>query len=174
LRALISGSLPAGTPAQPTAVSFSDASAAGARGGTQSGSTAGGIAGGALAGAGFIRPVPGSIGDGFGVPRPGGRTHKGVDIIAPAGTPIAAAAAGYVSGRGYDLGAGNYINLTHPGGIVTKYFHQSRFAVSAGERVTQGQIIGYVGATGDASGPHLHFEIWINGQAVDPAGYIGG
>jgi len=126
--------------------------------------------------AGMVRPVPGAIGDGFGAPRPG-RTHKGVDIAAPTGTPVAAAAAGTVTGRGYDMGAGNFIKITHDGAnarLLTKYFHLSEFNASHGQRVNQGEIIGYVGSTGSSSGPHLHFEVWLDGKAVDPAPYIGG
>jgi murein DD-endopeptidase MepM/ murein hydrolase activator NlpD len=122
---------------------------------------------------GLIRPLAGAIGDGFGAPRPG-RTHKGIDIAAAEGTPIVAAASGAVVGRGYDVGAGNYVNLKHANGLTTKYFHLSRFAVGMATPVTQGQVIGYVGHTGNASGPHLHFEVWEGGQARDPLNYLPG
>lgn len=123
--------------------------------------------------AGMVRPVPGQIGDGFGAPRPG-RTHKGVDIAAPTGTPVGAAAAGTVVGRGWDVGAGNYLHVRHDARLLTKYFHLSAFRVSLGDVVTAGQVIGEVGSTGNSSGPHLHFEVWLDGKAVDPAPYIGG
>lgn len=121
----------------------------------------------------LTKPVAGAIGDGWGAPRPGGRLHKGIDIAAPTGTPIAAAAAGTVSNVGYEpLGAGNFVNIDHDGGLRTKYFHLSRFAVSRGAKVSEGQTIGYVGSTGRSSGPHLHFEVWDGGTARDPAGYL--
>lgn len=122
----------------------------------------------------MVRPVEGATGDGFGAPRPGGRKHLGLDIIAPAGRPIHAARAGKVVKRGYDVGAGNHVNLRHPDGMVTKYFHMSRYEARDGADVGGGQVIGYVGSTGHSSGPHLHFEVWVNGVAVDPAPYLAG
>jgi len=112
----------------------------------------------------------------FGAPRDGGaRTHHGVDITAPTGTPIYAAAAGRVTSAGWlgDL-AGNGVVIDHGGGVVTKYFHLSRFATSAGANVGQGQVIGYVGSTGNSTGPHLHLQLHINNFAVDPAPYLSG
>lgn len=162
LRQLVAGTIPTGRPATVTAVQLGTAL------GQAAGNTAATVAG-------FTRPVPGRIGDGFGVARPGGRKHKGVDMISPSGTPVLAALAGVVSGKGYGAGPGNYIQLRHEGAVeTTKYFHLSNFAVSHGQRVTAGQTIGYVGSTGDSSGPHLHFEVWVNGAAVDPAAYLGG
>lgn len=87
----------------------------------------------------------------------GSYNHRGEDIIAGAGTPIHAVAAGSVS-TGWDGGAGNYTMITHAGGVVSVYMHQSSFAVWSGW-VNAGQVIGYVGSTGDSTGPHLHFEI---------------
>lgn len=140
-----------------------------------------GVAEGAVAGAGGGKAVgraskltrlAGSIGDGFGAPRPGGRKHKGIDIPAPMGTPIPAAAGGTVSNVGYEPGgAGNFVNINH-GSLSTKYFHLSGFAVSRGAKVVEGQTIGYVGSTGSSSGPHLHFEVWEGGAARDPMAYI--
>lgn len=134
---------------------------------------AGGFAAGAVGGA-MVRPVAGATGDGFGAPRPGGRTHLGVDIIAAQGAPIHAARAGTVVKRGYDAGAGNHINLKHPDGMITKYFHMSRYEAKDGASVAAGEVIGYVGSTGHSSGPHLHFEVWVGGVAVDPAPYLSG
>ena len=97
--------------------------------------------------------------------------HEGVDIGAGYGTAIAAAASGTVIYAGYMGGYGNLIVIDHGGGISTAYAHQSSFAVSGGH-VSQGQTIGYVGCTGRCFGPHLHFEVRVNGSAVDPLGYL--
>lgn len=161
LRELARGRVPAGKPPQTTqTVSSRDA------GGTYT--TAGGR---------VLMPVAGArVGDGFGAARPAGRKHKGVDLIIGTGTPIRAALAGVVYRRGWDAGAGNYVDLKHPGATpdMTKYFHMSDFAVSYGQEVSQGQVIGYVGSTGSSSGPHLHFETWVGGSAVDPMRFLGG
>lgn len=124
--------------------------------------------------AGKLTRLAGPIGDGFGAPRPGGRKHKGIDISAPTGTPIPAAADGRVSNRGYEPGgAGNFVTLDHGNTLLTKYFHLVSMApVQIGQQVSEGQTIGSVGSTGSSSGPHLHFEVWEGGQARDPMGYI--
>lgn len=101
------------------------------------------------------------------------RFHAGEDIGAPSGTPILAADSGLVTvipdnGNGY----GNYIMINHGGGRVTLYAHMSGFAVSNGATVTQGQTIGYVGSTGNSTGPHLHFEVRVNGATTDPKSYF--
>ncbi|MBF6616356.1 MAG: M23 family metallopeptidase [Candidimonas sp.] len=100
----------------------------------------------------------------------GWRGHKGVDYAAPTGTPIHATADGVVSFKGSQNGYGNTIILTHHNGYSTLYAHQSRFAkgLQKGDRVQQGQLIGYVGATGWATGPHLHYEFRVNKTPVDP------
>jgi murein DD-endopeptidase MepM/ murein hydrolase activator NlpD len=119
----------------------------------------------------LTRPVSGSITSGFG-PR-GGRMHKGVDIPMPTGTPILAADAGRVTDTGYEpLGAGNFVKVRHENGWVTKYFHMSAIRTTRGAEVHAGDVLGLVGTTGHSSGPHLHFELWIDGSAVDPSGYI--
>ncbi len=118
----------------------------------------------------FIWPVNGPIVSGFGMRW--GTMHEGVDIAVPAGTPIRAAASGTVALAGPMGGYGNYSCIDHGGGIATCYAHQSGFAVSAGQSVTQAQVIGYVGCTGHCFGDHLHFEVRINGAAVDPLGYL--
>jgi murein DD-endopeptidase MepM/ murein hydrolase activator NlpD len=114
----------------------------------------------------------GTISSGFG-PR-WGRQHRGIDIPRPYGTPIYAAADGTVVQvvTGWGGGYGNYIVIYHGGGISTLYSHNSRNAVSVGEKVKVGQILGYVGATGNATGPHLHFEVRVNGSPVNPLGYL--
>ena len=101
------------------------------------------------------------------------RFHAGEDIGAPSGTSILAADSGIATvipdnGNGY----GNYIIINHGGGRTTLYAHMSGFAVSNGATVTQGQVIGYVGSTGNSTGPHLHFEVRINGATTDPKSYF--
>lgn len=100
--------------------------------------------------------------------------HKGVDLAAPMGTPVYAAADGVIGKAEWFGGYGNYIQIEHGGDIETRYGHLSAYAVSAGEHVTKGELIGYVGATGDATGPHLHYEVRIAGDAVDPMPYLEG
>ena len=101
------------------------------------------------------------------------RFHAGEDIGAPTGTPILAADSGIAAvypdnGNGY----GNYIMINHGGGRVTLYAHMSAFAISGGATVAQGQVIGYVGSTGNSTGPHLHFEVRVNGATTDPKQYF--
>ena len=88
--------------------------------------------------------------------------------------PIAAAAAGVVIYAGWLGGYGNLVVLDHGGGIATAYGHQSSLAVGGGQQVAQGQTIGYVGNTGNSTGPHLHFETRVNGTAVNPRQYLSG
>jgi murein DD-endopeptidase MepM/ murein hydrolase activator NlpD len=101
-----------------------------------------------------------------------GRMHEGIDLGAAYGTPIAAAGSGTVIYAGWLGGYGNLTVIDHGGGLATAYGHQSRIAVSVGQQVAGGEIIGYVGSTGHSTGPHLHFEVRVNGQAVDPLGYL--
>ena len=96
------------------------------------------------------------------------RMHKGIDIGASYGTPIRAAMGGIVAIAGRSRGYGNFVKLAHSGGLATGYGHMSRIAVRSGTRVTQGQIIGYVGSTGMSTGPHLHYEVWRNGASINP------
>jgi murein DD-endopeptidase MepM/ murein hydrolase activator NlpD len=119
---------------------------------------------------GLIWPVSGPVTSPFGYRW--GRLHAGIDIGVPYGTPIHAAAAGTVVIAGWVDGYGNYTCIDHGGGMATCYGHQSRFAVSTGAHVGQGQLIGYVGNTGHSFGAHLHFEVRINGNPVDPLGYL--
>ena len=123
-----------------------------------------------VSGAGFVWPVSAPITSPFGWRW--GRMHEGSDLGAAYGSPIAAAAAGVVIYAGWEGGYGNLVVIDHGGGLATAYGHQSRIAVSLGESVAQGQIIGYVGSTGHSTGPHLHFEVRVNGEAVDPLGYL--
>lgn len=94
--------------------------------------------------------------------------HKGTDIAAPTGTPVVAAAAGLVTAAGYSASMGNYIVISHGDGITTRYYHNSSLAVSAGQAVTAKQVISYVGSTGWSTGPHLHFEVRVDGTPYDP------
>lgn len=97
------------------------------------------------------------------------RLHKGMDFAAATGTPILAAAAGKVVFASRNGGYGNYVIIDHGNGMRTAYAHLSRFGIAAGKSVSQGQVIGYVGTTGLSTGPHLHYELYRNGQAVNPA-----
>jgi murein DD-endopeptidase MepM/ murein hydrolase activator NlpD len=119
---------------------------------------------------GLIWPVNGPVTSPFGYRW--GRLHAGIDIGVPYGTPIHAAAAGTVVLAGWTGGYGNYTCIDHGGGLATCYAHQSAFAVSAGAHVSQGEVIGSVGSTGHSFGAHLHFEVRINGNPVDPLGYL--
>ena len=96
------------------------------------------------------------------------RMHSGMDIAAPAGTPIRAVADGTVSFSGWHGGHGNYVKLNHAGNIATGYGHMSRIAARVGQKVTRGQVIGYVGSTGLSTGPHLHYELFKGGKATNP------
>jgi len=119
---------------------------------------------------GLVWPVNGAIVSPFGMRW--GRLHAGVDISAPAGTPIRAAAGGRVVLLGPMGGYGNYICVQHGGGLSTCYAHLSSYGTSMGASVSQGQVIGAVGCTGHCFGDHLHFETRINGSPVNPAGYL--
>ncbi|MEN8042165.1 MAG: peptidoglycan DD-metalloendopeptidase family protein, partial [Actinomycetota bacterium] len=124
----------------------------------------------------LVRPVPGAISSGFGMrvhPILGTqRMHNGVDMNASQGDRIRAAADGTVILAAVKGGYGNTIMIDHGGGMVTLYAHQSRFAVSRGQKVKAGETIGYIGSTGLSTGPHLHFEVRIDGAPVNPANYI--
>lgn len=122
---------------------------------------------------GLIWPVNGAVVSGFG-PR-WGRMHEGVDIAVPEMTPIRAAATGTVVATQSEAesgGYGNFVCIDHGGGLSTCYAHLTSFAVAASQEVSQGSVIGYTGCTGSCFGPHLHFEVRINGSATDPMGYL--
>ncbi|HEU4943413.1 MAG TPA: peptidoglycan DD-metalloendopeptidase family protein [Gaiellaceae bacterium] len=124
---------------------------------------------GTVSAAGLVWPVGGPVVSGFGWRW--GRMHEGIDIAAGYGTPIRAAASGNVIYAGWMGGYGNLIIIDHGNGLATAYAHQSSFVVGGGA-VSQGQTIGYVGCTGHCFGPHLHFEVRVNGSPVDPLGYL--
>ncbi|HEU5218504.1 MAG TPA: M23 family metallopeptidase [Gemmatimonadales bacterium] len=100
------------------------------------------------------------------------RAHEGMDVSAPMGTPIEAPANGVVTSAGWDAGYGNTVTIDHGFGIVTKFAHASRLLVRVGQRVERGDRIALVGATGLSTGPHLHYEVHVNGRPVDPRRYI--
>jgi murein DD-endopeptidase MepM/ murein hydrolase activator NlpD len=120
--------------------------------------------------AGLVWPVSGPVTSPFGWRW--GRMHEGIDIGVSYGTPIHAAASGTVIYCGWESGYGNLTVLDHGGNLATAYGHQSSIAVSCGQHVGQGDVIGYVGSTGHSTGPHLHFEVRVNGSPVDPMGYL--
>lgn len=138
-------------------------SSSASRGGTSAGE------GGAASSQGFVRPVPGRITSPFG--RRWGRAHTGVDMAGRTGDPIRAVKAGTILGVSCGSGYGNCTLVDHGGGVVTLYAHMSRKAVSGG-RVSQGQLLGSVGCSGSCTGPHLHFEVRVNGTPRNPANYL--
>ena len=119
---------------------------------------------------GWVWPVNGPVTSPFGWRW--GRMHEGIDIGVPTGTPIRAAKAGTTILAAATGGYGNYTCVDHGGGLSSCYAHQSSYATSVGAQVAQGEVIGYVGCTGSCFGDHLHFEIRVNGAAVDPLGYL--
>jgi murein DD-endopeptidase MepM/ murein hydrolase activator NlpD len=120
--------------------------------------------------AGLIWPVNGPVTSPFGWRW--GRMHQGIDIGVGTGTPIKAAAAGTIIYCGWESGYGNLVVIDNGGNLATAYGHQSSIAVACGQQVSQGEVIGYVGCTGHCTGPHLHFEVRIDGSPVDPLGYL--
>lgn len=125
------------------------------------------------------RPVASlSLTSNFGVrsdPFTGGRRmHKGVDIPGPVGTPIYATADGVVSRAQWVSGYGNFVEIAHGSGIETRYGHMSRLAIEPNARVHRGQLIGYMGSTGRSTGSHLHYEVRVAGEAVNPLPFVQG
>ena len=100
------------------------------------------------------------------------RAHKGIDMPAPTGTPIRAAADGTVGKADWFGGYGLYVQLEHGAGLETRYGHMSRIAVAEGQAVHKGDVIGYVGSTGRSTGSHLHYEVRVAGEAVNPVPYM--
>jgi murein DD-endopeptidase MepM/ murein hydrolase activator NlpD len=123
-----------------------------------------------------LNPVGGAIAAGFGWrTNPWPEFHKGVDLEANYGDMVRAAAAGTIVSAGWDPGGyGIKVDIDHGNGYHTWYAHLSRTAVGAGQRVTKGQPIAYVGSTGESTGPHLHYQVMLDGQPIDPAPYLNG
>ena len=115
-------------------------------------------------------PVSGPVTSGFGARW--GRMHEGIDIAVPVGTAVRAAAAGTVIYAGWMGGYGNLVVVDHGNGLSTAYAHNTSFAVSVGQSVAAGEVVSYSGSTGNSTGPHVHFEVRVNGSAVDPLGYL--
>ena len=119
----------------------------------------------------FMRPVSGgTITSKYGQRSSG--FHTGVDLAVPTGTPVYAAAAGTVVKAGWSGGYGYLVVIDHGNGYQTYYAHNSRLCVSVGQSVSKGQNIAYSGSTGNSTGPHLHFEVRINGNTTNPLNYI--
>ncbi|CAN5818261.1 M23 family metallopeptidase [soil metagenome] len=136
----------------------------------QAQAAAGSSGAGTASASGFIWPVNGAVVSGFGWRW--GRMHEGIDISASSGTPIWAAAAGTVIHAGWLGGYGNLVVVDHGDGLATAYAHASAILVGVGQQVSQGETLSLVGSTGNSSGPHLHFEVRVNGAAVDPLFYL--
>lgn len=145
---------------------------------SSSGASAGSAGASVVSGNGtFTHPCPGGyISSGFGYrtqPIAGASTnHKGIDFAAATGTPIYAAAAGTVISAGYAGNAGNLLVISHGNGLLTYYMHCNAIYVSAGQKVSKGQNVAAVGTTGNSTGPHLHFQVMLNGTPVNPANYL--
>lgn len=119
----------------------------------------------------FIYPVRGRLSSGYG--HRWGVMHKGIDLAVPAGTPIKASDGGKVVFSGYNKGGyGNMVKIDHGNGYQTIYAHNSKNAVSVGQKVAQGEVIAYVGSTGDSTGNHVHFEVLKNGSSQNPLNYL--
>jgi murein DD-endopeptidase MepM/ murein hydrolase activator NlpD len=102
----------------------------------------------------------------------GRRAHKGIDLAGPTGTPVHAAADGIISRADWFSSYGLYISIEHGGQIQTRYGHMSRLNVESGQRVKKGDVIGFIGSTGRSTGPHLHYEVRIANEAVNPLPYL--
>ena len=119
---------------------------------------------------GYAWPLSGYVTSEYG--QRWGKLHAGIDIAAPVGTPILAAKAGEILYTGRYGGYGNLVAVDHGDGAVTLYAHQSRIAAAEGQQVNQGDVIGYVGSTGNSTGPHLHFEVRRDGRPANPRGFL--
>lgn len=110
-----------------------------------------------------VHPILGSL-----------RQHQGIDLAAREGSAVTASSNGIVGSAGWNGGYGLYVALDHGGGVQTRYAHLSRINVLAGQAVRKGEVIGFVGSTGRSTGPHLHYEVRVNGQAINPASLLRG
>ena len=119
-----------------------------------------------------IWPAAGYVSSPYGLRFDGTEFHQGIDIAADMGAPIVATADGVVTAAGWNGGYGNMVDVDHGGGLVTRYGHASALAVTVGQQVRRGEVIAYVGSTGRSTGPHVHYEVRVDGQPVNPAGYL--
>lgn len=120
-----------------------------------------------------IWPTNGVVSSPYGLRWNGSDFHPGIDIANDMGTPIVATADGVVAEAGWNSGGyGNMVDIDHGNGIMTRYAHASQVVVTAGQYVRRGQLIAYMGSTGFSTGPHVHYEVRINGQAVNPVSYL--
>lgn len=123
-----------------------------------------------------IWPISGPVTSNFGWRNSpwdgGGELHQGIDIANNLGIPVVAAADGEITISGWIDGYGNLVEINHGNGMVTRYGHNSQLAVGTGQHVKKGQVISFVGSTGRSTGPHLHYEIRVNGTAVNPFKYL--
>ena len=119
-----------------------------------------------------IWPAAGYVSSPYGLRFGGTEFHQGIDIAAEMGTPIVATADGVVTAAGWNGGYGNMVDIDHGSGIVTRYGHASAVAVTVGQEVRRGEVIAYVGSTGRSTGPHVHYEVRVNGAPVNPAAYL--
>jgi len=123
-----------------------------------------------------IWPTSGSISSGFGwrnAPMEGAsETHQGIDIASNTGTPVVATADGKVVKSGWSEGYGNIVQIDHGNGLETIYGHNSQIVATIGQNVKKGQLIAYIGSTGVSTGPHLHYEVRVNNNAVDPMKFL--
>lgn len=120
--------------------------------------------------AGFVWPVQGVLTSSFGWRW--GRMHEGIDVAVGSGTPVVASATGTVIVAGWTGGYGNLVVIDHGNGLATAYAHNTNVTVGYGQAVAQGQLIAYSGSTGNSTGPHVHFEVRVNGAPADPLGYL--
>lgn len=162
--------------AQEAARKKKEAAAAAAAAAAEKNNTSGSNTSGSNQSSGYLRPVSGRISSPFGNrihPVTGLPSfHGGVDFAASYGTGIKATRSGEVIVRAYHSSYGNYIIIDHGNGIASLYAHMSGFNVSIGQEVSQGSVIGFIGSTGSSTGPHLHFEIRVNGTRVNPMNYL--
>lgn len=120
-----------------------------------------------------IWPTSGDVSSPYGLRWGGSDYHPGIDIANDSGTPIVATADGVVTDAGWNSGGyGNMVDIDHGNGYVTRYAHAQSVVVSAGQSVKRGQVIAYMGSTGYSTGPHLHYEVRVNGKVVNPVGYL--
>ena len=121
-------------------------------------------------GVSLIKPVSGVLTSRYGYRW--GRTHTGIDIGVPTGTPVKAAASGTITFAGWKGALGNLVVVSHGNGVQTYYGHNSKLTVSAGQKVSQGDVIAKAGSTGQSTGSHVHFEVRVNGSSYNPLGYV--